>query len=222
MPTVIFDLDGTLADTSGDLIAAANACFCGSGAGDVLDPALDQLTAFKGGRAMLRLGFARIEGEVLEASVDAYFPMFLDHYAADLDHHTTLYPGAAAAIGALRRTGVRTGICTNKPEGLAVELIRRLGVSHLFDSLIGADTLTVRKPDPTPYMRAVRDAGGTLARSVMIGDTITDRDTARAAGVPCVLVAFGPEGADAAALDPDALLDHYDRLAETVAPFIGV
>ena len=222
MPTVIFDLDGTLADTSGDLIAAANACFRGTGAGDVLDPATDQLTAFKGGRAMLRLGLARLEGQADDIRVEALFPILLENYAASLDYHTRLYPGAVAAIEALRRAGVHTGICTNKPEALATELVDRLGATPLFDSLIGADTLTVRKPDPAPYLRAVSDAGGMRARSIMIGDTANDRDTARAAGVPCVLVAFGPQGAATAALDPDALLDHYDRLAETIAPFIGL
>ena len=104
MKCVIFDLDGTLADTSGDLIAAANACFQARGLGDLLDPVADQLTAFHGGRAMLRLGFSRL-GEVDEAEIDADYPKLLDHYREAIDVHTRLYPGTVEALDALRDAG---------------------------------------------------------------------------------------------------------------------
>lgn len=210
MRTVIFDLDGTLADTSADLIAAANACFRARGLGDLLDPAADALTAFHGGRAMLRLGYGR--AGLPEDLVDADYRPLLAHYAAAIDTHTRLYPGAPEAVEALRAAGFATGICTNKPEGLARDLVARLGIAELFGSLIGADTLPVRKPDPAPYRAAVEAAGGTVARSILVGDTATDRDTARAAGVPCALVTFGPEGRAIARLAPEALLEHYAEL----------
>lgn len=211
MRTVIFDLDGTLADTSVDLIAAANACFQEMGAGDILHPVADALTAFHGGRAMLRLGLSRL-GPVDEAEVDRYYPVLLTAYEAGIDRETRLYPGAVEAVEALRAVGYATGICTNKPEGLAELLLQRLGVRGLFASLVGADTLPVRKPDPAPYHLSVKAAGGTSARSILIGDTETDRRTATAAGVPAVLVTFGPEGAGIARLQPDALLDAYADL----------
>lgn len=212
MRTVVFDLDGTLADTSADLLAAANACFRDLGYGDMLTAA-DSLTAFHGGRAMLRLGFARL-GTPDEALVDAQYPRLLAAYADGIDTHTRLYPGAVQAVEALRGRGFATTICTNKPEGLAETLVTRLGIRPLFDVLIGADTLATRKPDVAPYVAAVERAGGTVARSMLVGDTDTDRRTARAAGVPVALVTFGPEGRDIARLDPDALLDHFDDLPE--------
>ncbi|OYX41461.1 MAG: haloacid dehalogenase [Rhodobacterales bacterium 32-67-9] len=220
MRTVIFDLDGTLADTSADLIAAANACFRGLGHGDLLHPVQDALTAFHGGRAMLRLGFARL-GSGGEDEVDRAFPGFLAAYEDGIDRETRLYPGAVEAVEALRGAGFLTGICTNKPERLAAILLDRLGVRHLFASLIGADTLPVRKPDPAPYRLSVERAGGAVARSMLIGDTETDRKTAAAAGVPVALVTFGPEGQGVGRLAPEALLDHFDALPALAAQMLG-
>jgi len=211
MRSVIFDLDGTLADTSADLIAAANVCFRALGAGDLLHPVSDALTAFHGGRAMLRLGFSRL-GEVREAEVDRQYPRLLAAYGDAIAVHTRLYPGAVAAVQALRAAGFATAICTNKPEGLAETLTRRLGIRDLFGALIGADTLPTRKPDAAPYLAAVQRVGGTVARSLLVGDTATDIETGRAAGVPVLLVSFGPEGAGVARLAPAALLDHFDQL----------
>ncbi len=220
MRTVVFDLDGTLADTSADLIDAANACFRGMGHGDLLHPERDKLTAFHGGKAMLRLGFSRL-GQGDEAAVDANYPVLLKAYALGIDRQTVLYPGAVQAVNALRAAGFATTICTNKPAGLAETLMQKLGVRELFDVLIGADTLPTRKPDVAPYAAAVTRAGGQVARSILIGDTETDRKTGLAAGVPVVLVTFGPEGHDIARLNPEALLHHFDdlpALAERLLP----
>ena len=220
MKTVICDLDGTLADTSADLIAAANACFIAEGHGALLDEEADALTAFHGGRAMLRLGFSRV-GIEDEAAVDAQYHVFLDHYSANIDVKTSLYPGVAEALEALREDGYALGVCTNKPSALAEILLQKLGVRELFGSMIGADTLPVRKPDPEPYFEAVARAGGDPAQSVLIGDTETDVKTAQAAGVPVVLVGFGPEGTGVARLVPDALLMGYDQLGKVVRTLIG-
>lgn len=217
--TVVFDLDGTLADTSADLLAAANACFRDLGHGDVLGPA-DALTAFHGGRAMLSLGFARL-GIGGEAEIAAHYPRLLEAYETGIDRETRLYPGAAEAVEALRADGVATAICTNKPERLARILVARLGVAGLFDALVGADTLPVRKPDPAPYRLSVTAAGGDPAQSILIGDTETDLRTARAAGVPVALVSFGPEGPGIARLAPEALLHHFDELPALAARLLA-
>jgi phosphoglycolate phosphatase len=138
-----------------------------------------------------------------------------------LDRHTTLYPGAVAAVETLRRQGYAVAICTNKPEGLALELLRRLGVLDLFGAMVGADTLAVRKPDAAPYVAAVTRAGGNVARSMLVGDTETDRKTGLAAAVPVALVTFGPEGQGVARLNPEALLHHYDDLPDLVARLLS-
>ena len=221
MKTVVFDLDGTLADTSGDLIAAANACFRDMGAGDMLDATTDAGTALKGGRAMLTLGMQRLGRADDTATIDHYYPMLLEAYAGDIDTHTVLYPGAMDAVAALKIAGYRVAICTNKPEGLAHTLLTALGVRHDFGAMLGADSLAVRKPDPEHLFETARRAGGDPAQCILIGDTDTDRKTARAAGVPCVLVTFGPSGGDMAALEPEALLDNFADLPAIVERLIG-
>jgi phosphoglycolate phosphatase len=207
MRCVVFDLDGTLADTSADLLAAANAAL----PEPVLGPE-DALTAFHGGRAMLRLGLARLGRDWSETEVDAAYPVLLDAYDRAIAVHTRLYPGAMEAVEALKVAGFAVSICTNKPEGLAERLLRELGVREAFGALVGADTFPVRKPDPLPYRAAVERAGGAVGRSMLVGDTETDARTGLAAGVPVALVTFGPEGAGVGRFNPAALLDRFEDL----------
>lgn len=221
MKTVIFDLDGTLADTSGDLIAAANHCFRKMGHGDLLDPATDAGIALRGGRRMLSVGLERVGEPDPEPVIQAYYTVLLDAYDKDIDTHTRMYPGAMDAVHALKVLGYGVGICTNKPEGLAETLMTRLGVRDAFDCLVGADTLPVRKPDPAPLFEAARRAGGTKTDTCLVGDSDTDRNTAKAAGVPSILVTFGPSGEDMAGLQPEALLQDYADLPQIVERLIG-
>ncbi len=221
MRCTIFDLDGTLADTSGDLIAAANACFADLGYAPQLDPVADAATSFRGGRAMLTLGFERAGHATNERELADFYQRLIDHYGEAIDVHTTLYPGAMDAVETLKQNGFAVGICTNKPEALADRLLRGLGVRDAFSSLVGADTLPVRKPDPAPYFAAVERAGGTVERSMLIGDTRTDRETARAAKVPCALVTFGPAAAEVVTMEPEVLLNSYADLPEIAARLLG-
>ena len=220
MKTVIFDLDGTLADTSGDLISAANVCFMGLGFGALLDPVLDAGTALRGGRAMLSLGFSRVD-RFNERDFDDQYQVLLEAYAKDIDRHTVMYPGAMEAVEILKSRGYGVGIATNKPEALADKLMRSLGVRDAFASLVGADTLSVKKPDPEHLFQAALRAGGSPARTCLVGDTATDRNTAKAAGVPSILVTFGPSGEDMAALEPEALLERYEDLPAIVHRLMG-
>ncbi|NRB03237.1 MAG: HAD-IA family hydrolase [Rhodobacteraceae bacterium] len=219
MRTVIFDLDGTLADTSGDLLAAANVCFRDMGLGDVLGPG-DESVALGGGRRMLETGLKRCD-RYDPAVVDAYYAKLLEAYDAAIDVHSFMFDGAMEAVEALKADGFAVGICTNKPEALARKLFTSLGVLDAFGSLVGADTLPVRKPDPAPFFEAVDRVSGDRARSLLVGDSDTDRNTAANAGVPSVLVTFGPSGDDMAALSPDALLDDFADLHALAARLLA-
>ena len=208
----VFDLDGTLADTAADLLAAANGALAEAGFGAPLRLAEHRAAAFAGGRAMLRAGLAGQGIADPEAEVTRAYPRLLELYAEGIDRDTRLYPGVEAALDRLAAEGWRLAVCTNKPVALAETLLARLGLRPRLAAVLGADSLGVRKPDPLHLLETIARAGGAPARAVLVGDTVTDREAARAAGVPCVLVTFGPEGAEVARLAPAALLDAYDEL----------
>ena len=220
MRTVIFDLDGTLADTSVDLINAANSCFRSLGLGDVLDPVADAAVAVRGGRMMLTTGFDRVGWEDA-TEIDRQYPNLLSAYERDVATHTYLYDGAMDAVETLKTNGFAVGICTNKPEKLARMVLAQLGALDAFGSLVGADTLPVRKPDPGPLVQAALRAGGNPQRCLLVGDSVTDLNTSRALGVPSVMVGFGPAGNAVADLEPDAIIQHFNDLPDVAHSLLG-
>lgn len=215
MRGAIFDLDGTLADTAGDLLTAANEALAPHGL-PPLDATADRSFAGRGARSMIRrsLMLAGRTDDTPEALalIDAIYPDLLHAYEARIAHETALFEGAEAAVEALVATGWRIGICTNKPERLALLLLDALGVRDRFAAILGADTLHVRKPDPEHFRETARRIGADPSRSVMIGDTLTDLTTARRAGVPCVLTGFGFAAEPLDELAPDAVVAHFDEL----------
>jgi len=218
--TVIFDLDGTLVDSGRDLLDAVNARFADLGHDAPLTLARDHGLAFRGGRAMLTEGSTRLGlGWTPDDVMREYLP-FIEIYKETIADHTVLYEGAREVLEGFKSEGVKLGLCTNKPEDLTHILLERLDIARYFDAVIGAKTVGVSKPDPAPYLACVERAGGDVARSLLIGDTITDRDTARAAGVPIVLVTFGPARDEMAALTPDALLARFDDLPKLVSELL--
>lgn len=215
---MVFDLDGTLADTVADLIFAANATFGASGYGRPLDPASDPaVTRLGGGRAMLMHGYAVLGIHRSDAELEKEYQTLIRKYSQRVCVESRLYPGCMAALERLHRRGVPMAVCTNKPGVLAHPLLEALGVRPLFGAVIAADTLAVRKPHPEPLVEAVARVNAEITKSVLIGDSVTDRETARAAGALSVMVTFGPLGHDTASLDPHALLHHFDELDDMLA-----
>jgi phosphoglycolate phosphatase len=214
---VAFDLDGTLADTAPDLTAALNHALAALGHSPI--PAEDvRHMVGHGARAMLQKGLAA-RGVVDEALVERGFPIFMDHYMANIAVGTRPFEGLEAALDSLAARGVALAVCTNKLESLSRELIDALGWNGRFAALVGGDTLPVRKPDPAPLLETVARAGG--GRAAFVGDSITDTDTARAAGIPCVAVTFGFSDRPPDQLGADALIDHFDELIPTLERLAG-
>lgn len=205
---VVFDLDGTLADTAIDLAAALNHALEHMGRHRIPVETVRNMVGH-GARALLRKGLAAT-GDVDDALVERGFPQLLEYYEAHIADHSRPYDGVEAALDALATQGVKLAICTNKLEGLTHRLVAALGWQDRFDAIVGGDTLPQRKPDPAPVREAIARAGG--GRAAFVGDSINDTEAARAAGIPSVALSFGFSDRPAEQLGATALIDHYDQL----------
>ena len=212
-PTLVFDLDGTLAETAGDLIGALNFVLAGEGIEPVPLAAARSLLG-AGGRALIARGFKLSGRELAPARLDALFADFLVHYDAHIADESSLFPGVEACLTRCAEAGWRLAVCTNKLERSSHLLLGKLGVADRFAFVCGQDTFGVAKPDPKPLLETIRKVGGDPRRAAMVGDSRTDIETARAAGTPVVAVDFGYTDVPVAELGPDRVISHFDALFE--------
>jgi phosphoglycolate phosphatase len=215
---VVFDLDGTLIDTAPDLTAALNHVLKTLDRPTVPEDSVRHMVGH-GARILLKRGPAASGPEPSDEQIEALMPAFLDYYGRHVADRSVPFPGMAAALDELAAEGARFAICTNKPEALSVSLILTLGLAKRFPVIVGADTLPVRKPDPRPLAHAVQRLGGDLARTIYIGDSETDLKTARAAGVPVILVSWGYTPVPAVELGADRLIEQFSELPDAVRAF---
>ncbi len=212
---LVLDLDGTLAETAGDLIAALNFVLAGEGVDPVPVEAARSLLG-AGGRALIQRGFARAGRELGAEKLDTLFVDFLAHYNAHIADHSFLFPGAEDAIDRFAADGWRLAVCTNKMERSSKLLLDRLGVADKFAFICGQDTYGVGKPDPKPLLETIRACGGNPDAAVMVGDSATDIRAARAVGSPVVAVDFGYTDVPVGELGPDRVISHFDELYDAV------
>jgi phosphoglycolate phosphatase len=217
-PLVVLDLDGTLVDTAPDLVATLNTIL----ARERLPP-VDYAAArnFVGGgaRLMVERGFSAAGRELPPETIDRFTRDFVEYYAAHIADRSTPFPGVEAALDTLAERGYRLAVCTNKIERLSLLLLDALGLTKRFAAICGADTFGVSKPDPEILHRTIARAGADGA--VMVGDSVTDIATARAAQVPVIAVDFGYTDTPVAALAPDRIISHFEDLPQAVVALIG-
>lgn len=209
---IAFDLDGTIVDSAPDLAVALNVALVQLGRAPL---PLDRVRAMigHGTPALLRRGLEATGGSD-DALVARGLPMLMDHYHAHICDLSLPYPGVEQAMDALAALGVTLALCTNKPERAARQLVEALGWGARFATIVGGDTLAVAKPDPAPLLLAIEQAGGGTA--ALIGDSIVDMQTARAAGVPGIAVSFGYADRPVAELGAAAVISHFDALVTTL------
>ncbi len=210
-PTLVLDLDGTLADTAPDLMGTLNVILTREGLPPVsLDRVRTMIGA--GARALLNRGLTAGGREVSDRELEALFDDFLAHYSANIAVKSRLFPGVEASLDRFAEAGWRLAVCTNKLAGLSQSLMAALDVADRFAAICGGDTFAWCKPDARHLTLTITQAGGDPARAVMVGDSHTDIATARAAGIPVVAVTFGYTDIPVAKLGPDRVIDHFDAL----------
>ena len=208
-----FDLDGTLLDTLGDLTAAVNHALALMDRAPLGTDAVRPMIG-RGAKHMLEEGL-RASGGVPDGAVDRLYPELLDFYGAHIAVHSQPFPGVIAALDRIEALGVKTAVVTNKAEHLARLLLAEFGMADRMATIIGGDTLDVRKPSPEPIHAMIERCGG--GRAIFVGDSIYDVMAAKNAGVPSVAVSFGFLDRPAPELGADHVIDHFDELVPLLA-----
>ncbi len=212
---VIFDLDGTLVDTAPDLMRATNHVLEGLGRRPLEMP---EVRAFvgHGARALLTRGLAATGGLPDAYDVEADYRRFVDFYSRNIAAGSAPFPGLVKLLERLKAEGFGLGVCTNKLEGLSVQLLDALDLSKYFGSVVGPDTIGIAKPDPKPFFEAVQRLNLEAPRAIMVGDSETDVLTARNAGVPVIAVPFGYTPRPVQEFGPDRMISHFDEAYDVI------
>lgn len=206
--TVLFDLDGTLADTAPDLAYALNGVLVEQGRAplplDVIRPA-----ASHGGITLIRRGFGEDhpEEETLRLRL-------LDIYQANIARETRLFPGMAEVLAGIEARGLNWGVVTNKPGWLTEPLLAALELSQRAACIVSGDTCEQRKPHPQPILHACRQAGSEARECLYVGDAERDIEAGRRAGAHTLAALFGYIGEDdrPQAWRADALIEQPEEI----------
>lgn len=219
-PIVVFDLDGTLAETAPNIMATLNIILQQEGLAALPISRARELVG-AGARALIERGF-KVSGRPLDAQrLEELFEEFLLIYARDVASGSHLYDGVLEAMDALSASGYLLGVCTNKPILHTRLILDHFGISDRFAAVAGRDSFPFHKPDPRHLTMTIETAKADPARAVMIGDSKTDIATARAAGIPCICVPFGYTDVPIETLEPDLVIQHFEALPGAVAQVLG-
>ncbi len=190
--TILFDLDGTLADTAPDLAYALNRTLEHAGRAplsfDVIRPVVSH-----GGTALLQLAFGT---ELPQDEFDRLRDFFLDIYRSNITRGTRLFPGMAELLADIEARGLNWGVVTNKPAWLTDPLMAGLNLSERAVTIVSGDTLPERKPHPAPMLLACREAGSAAGECLYLGDAERDIAAGRNAGMATLIALYGYIGAD--------------------------
>ncbi len=213
---VVFDLDGTLVDTAPDLAASLNMLLEGQG----LEPlGVEEVQTMIGAGVpkLIERGF-RARGVSLDA--DALAPLvetFLTHYSAHATDQSALYPWAEEALKYLTRHAIASGVCTNKPTEVSRRILQDLGLLAYLDADVGGTSGYPKKPDPAPLRALLDQLGVTPKTAVMVGDSATDIATARAAGLPVIVLTHGYSPEPVSELGADEVIDALSDLPQALS-----
>jgi phosphoglycolate phosphatase len=215
-PLLVFDLDGTLADTADDLVATLNVILAREGLAGITVPDARAMVG-GGARALIERGLSIHGIRMSETRVDKMLVDFLAYYEAHIADETVLFPGVARALDRFEAAGFALAVCTNKVERPSILLLTALGIAGRFRAICGKDTFAVSKPNGEALLQTIARARGDRGRAVMVGDSKIDIDTARNAGIPVVAVNFGYASEPVDRFKPDRVIGHYDELWGAVA-----
>lgn len=215
---VVFDLDGTLIDSAADLAVAINSMLAGFGCEPLPVPEV---------RRMIGDGVATLVARALAARHCAHADraeaaqIFMRHYEAGAIALTSAFPGVEPALRALRAAAIPLAVCTNKPARITAAILESLGLAEYFARVLGGDSLPFRKPDPRVLLSLLEAFDCRPEAALLVGDSEVDAATARAAGVPFVLMKHGYLRGPAEEIRCIAALERFEELPALIETLRG-
>jgi len=218
---LVFDLDGTIVDSAPDLADALDLLLAEQG-----KPPLGLAV----GRSLIGHGISNLVAKGLDRSgikldgpeLDSRIKRFHEIYADNLSRKTRPYPGVKDGLSLFRDKRFRLAVCTNKLERYSRQILADLELARHFDQVAGPDTFGIAKPDPRHLLLTISSLAGNGKPALMIGDSEVDIELAKAACIPVIAVTYGYAKTPLAALNPDALVDRFDRVEGEVARLLSV
>ena len=193
--TIIFDLDGTLVETASDLISAHNHVMAKYGFESKKSEDIKKLVG-KGASSLItrsvwgqaQENFRKIDDQSLKKEM---VNEFLDYYTKNICVDSKIVNGVENFLKWCKNNNISLGVCTNKQDYLSVDLLKKLKINHFFEYIAGSNTFDYCKPDPRHLTSVIEIMSGDIKKSLMIGDSETDGDAAKSAGIPFVLLENG-------------------------------
>ncbi|KIL97714.1 Phosphoglycolate phosphatase [Paramagnetospirillum magnetotacticum MS-1] len=211
---VVFDLDGTLIDSAPDVRAALNRLLAEEGRPQLTLPQVQELVG-EGARPLIERAWAATGESAAADAVSGLIERYLGHYRAHPADHTHIYDGVVALLEGLRAQGALLGICTNKPSGMTGIVLDALDLTRHFRAVVGGDHPR-RKPDGDHILETLRRMDAKPEDAVYVGDSITDVQAARHAGIPVVAVDWGYARMPVEKLRADRLISHFRDLTAAI------
>lgn len=212
---IIFDLDGTLINSIPDMCREISLFLNAHGRRSLTEKETISIIGH-GAPVLLKGAFALTGAPIKENEMPSLLSAWLTQYGKAEMAETKPYPFVVETLIKLKEKGCRLAICTNKPHVPTEAILTKLDLKKHFDVILDADALPERKPRPEPLWEAVKRMNGSNDSAVMVGDSETDAETARAAGMPVILLSYGYTHVPYEEINPDALTDSFANLPDII------
>ena len=223
--TILLDLDGTLIDTAPDLMKAHNHVMKKYGYETKTTEEIRSLVG-KGASALIGRSlwgnakdeFAKISDKKIKAEM---VKEFIDFYGKNIHDESTLINGVENFLSWCKERKISLAVCTNKQEHLAVDLLKKIGIYKYFEYVAGCNTFDYCKPDPRHLTNVIEIMQGDINKSLMIGDSETDADSAKAAGIPFILVEDGYTEKKVSEIHHNYLIKDFVNIQEIINKYLN-
>ena len=224
--TIIFDLDGTLVDTAPDLMNAHNYVMKKFGFETKTSEDIKNLVG-KGAKSLIgrsvwgqaRKELSKVNDEAIKKEM---VTEFINYYSKNIANESKLVNGALEFLNWCKKNNISMGICTNKQDYLAIDLLKKINVYDYFEYIAGSNTFDYCKPDPRHLTNVIEIMQGDIKKSLMIGDSETDSNTARSAKIPFILLEDGYTEKKVTEIPHDHLIKDFIGIEKIISSYVNV